>query len=57
MLLLFVGGVMNLYVIAALSTVVAVEKTSRLGELGSRVSGGVLSRSHLDTSRLARLWS
>jgi predicted metal-binding membrane protein len=42
MLLLFVGGVMNLYVIAALSTVVAVEKTSRLGELGSRVSGGVL---------------
>ena len=42
LLLLFVGGVMNLYVIAALSTVVAVEKTSRLGELGSRVSGGVL---------------
>lgn len=42
MLLLFVGGVMNLYVIAALTTMVAIEKISRAGELGSRLSGGVL---------------
>ena len=42
MLLLFVGGVMNLYVIAALTTLVAIEKTLRAGELGSRLSGGVL---------------
>jgi predicted metal-binding membrane protein len=42
MLLLFVGGVMNLYVIAALTTLVAVEKIGRAGELGSRMSGGVL---------------
>jgi len=42
MLLLFVGGVMNLYVIAALTTLVAVEKIGRAGELGSRLSGGLL---------------
>jgi predicted metal-binding membrane protein len=42
MLLLFVGGVMNLYVIAALATLVAIEKIGRAGELGSRVSGGLL---------------
>ena len=42
MLLLFVGGVMNLYVIAALTTLVAIEKIAQIGELGSRVTGGVL---------------
>ena len=42
MLLLFVGGVMNLYVIAALTTLVAVEKIARAGEQGSRLSGGLL---------------
>ena len=42
MLLLFVGGVMNLYVIAALTTLVALEKVARAGELGSRLSGGLL---------------
>jgi predicted metal-binding membrane protein len=42
MLLLFVGGVMNLYVIAALTTLVAVEKIVWAGEHGSRVSGGLL---------------
>jgi predicted metal-binding membrane protein len=42
MLLLFVGGVMNLYVIAALTTMVAIEKIARAGEYGSRVTGGVL---------------
>jgi predicted metal-binding membrane protein len=42
MLLLFVGGVMNLYVIAALTTLVALEKITQIGELGSRVTGGVL---------------
>lgn len=42
MLLLFVGGVMNLYVIAALTTLVVVEKTMRAGEWGSRLSGGLL---------------
>ena len=36
MLLLFVGGVMNLYVIAALTTLVAIEKITQIGELGSR---------------------
>ena len=35
MLLLFAAGVMNLYVIAALTTLVAVEKISRAGETGS----------------------
>ena len=42
MLLLFVGGVMNLYVIAALTTAVAIEKVARAGELGSRLTGSVL---------------
>ena len=42
MLLLFVGGVMNLYVIAVLTTLVAIEKITQIGELGSRLTGGVL---------------
>ena len=42
MLLLFVGGVMNLYIIAALTTLVTMEKTFRAGELGGRLSGGLL---------------
>ncbi len=42
MLLLFVGGVMNLYVIAALTTVVAIEKMLRVGEWASRLTGGLL---------------
>ncbi len=42
MLLLFVGGVMNLYVIAALTTLVAVEKVLPAGEYSSRLSGGLL---------------
>jgi len=42
MLLLFAGGVMNLYVIAALTTTVAIEKTSRIGVGASQVSGAVL---------------
>ncbi len=42
MLLLFVGGVMNLYVIAALTTLVAIEKIVPAGEYGSRLSGVLL---------------
>lgn len=42
MLLLFVGGVMNLAVIAALTAFVAFEKLSSLGERGARVSGVLL---------------
>jgi len=42
MLLLFVGGVMNLYVIAALTVAVALEKVVRAGELASRVTGVLL---------------
>lgn len=42
MLLLFVGGVMNLYVIAALTTLVAIEKIVPAGEYGSRISGVLL---------------
>ena len=42
MLLLFVGGVMNLYVIAALTLVVAGEKIAPVGEWGSRLGGGLL---------------
>ena len=42
MLLLFVGGVMNLYVIAALTIVVALEKLVPFGEIGSRAGGGIL---------------
>jgi predicted metal-binding membrane protein len=42
MLLLFVGGVMNLAVIAALTVFVAFEKLTPLGESGARVSGILL---------------
>ena len=42
MLLLFVGGVMNVYVIAALTTLVTVEKMVWAGELSSRVTGAIL---------------
>jgi predicted metal-binding membrane protein len=42
MLLLFVGGVMNLTVIAALTAFVAFEKLARFGVYGARISGGLL---------------
>lgn len=42
MLLLFAGGVMNLYVIAALTLFVAFEKLVPLGPWGARISGVVL---------------
>jgi predicted metal-binding membrane protein len=42
MLLLFVGGVMNLTVIAALTALVAFEKLTPFGAQGARVSGVVL---------------
>ena len=42
MLLLFVGGVMNLVVIAALTAFVAVEKLSPFGAQSARVSGALL---------------
>jgi predicted metal-binding membrane protein len=42
MLLLFVGGVMNLYVIAALTTLVVLEKVVWAGEQGARLSGVLL---------------
>jgi predicted metal-binding membrane protein len=42
MLLLFVGGVMNLAVIAALTAFVAFEKIGPFGVHGARVSGGLL---------------
>jgi predicted metal-binding membrane protein len=42
MLLLFVGGVMNLAVIAALTLFVAFEKLAPMGERGARVSGALL---------------
>jgi len=42
MLLLFVGGVMNLYVIAALTTMVTIEKVIRGGEAIAFLSGGML---------------
>ena len=42
MLLLFVGGVMNLYVIAALTTLVALEKVVWISERASHVSGVLL---------------
>jgi predicted metal-binding membrane protein len=42
MLLLFVGGVMNLAVIAMLTAVVAFEKLTRFGAQGARVTGVVL---------------
>jgi predicted metal-binding membrane protein len=43
MLLLFAGGVMNLSVIAALTAWVMIEKLVPLGELGSYLSGSLLS--------------
>ena len=42
MLLLFVGGVMNLAVIAALTAFVAFEKFGPFGAQGARVSGVLL---------------
>ena len=42
MLLLFVGGVMNLTVIAALTIFVAFEKLAPIGPAGARISGAVL---------------
>lgn len=42
MLLLFVAGVMNLYAIAALTTVVALEKAAPWGEGASRLGGALL---------------
>lgn len=42
MLLLFVGGVMNLAVIAALTAFVAVEKLSPFGTITARISGTLL---------------
>jgi len=42
MLLLFVGGVMNLTVIAALTAFVAFEKLARFGVYGARISGVLL---------------
>jgi len=42
MLLLFVGGVMNLTVIAALTAFVAFEKLAPLGMHGARISGLLL---------------
>ena len=42
MLLLFVGGVMNLAVIAALTVLVAFEKLTPFGARGARISGGLL---------------
>ena len=42
MLLLFVGGVMNLTVIAALTVFVAFEKLAPVGPWGARASGAVL---------------
>ena len=48
MLLLFVGGVMNLAVIAALTALVAFEKLNRFGARGARIGGILLL--------LAALW-
>lgn len=42
MLLLFAGGVMNLFVIVALTGWVMVEKLAPLGEQGARISGALL---------------
>lgn len=42
MLLLFVGGVMNLVVIAALTALVAFEKLARFGVRGARITGILL---------------
>jgi predicted metal-binding membrane protein len=43
MLLLFVGGVMNLWCIAALTIFVLIEKIAPLGAQGGRLSGALLS--------------
>ena len=43
MLLLFVGGVMNAYVVAALSLFVFVEKVTPLGRTASRIGGVLLA--------------
>jgi predicted metal-binding membrane protein len=42
MLLLFVGGVMNLWVIAAITLFVLLEKVAPFGVQGGRVSGVLL---------------
>ena len=42
MLLLFVGGVMNLWVIAAITLFVLLEKAAPLGVQGGRLSGALL---------------
>ena len=42
MLLLFAGGVMNLWVIAALTVFVGFEKLLPIGRMGARVSGALL---------------
>jgi predicted metal-binding membrane protein len=42
MLLLFVGGIMNLTVIVALTVFVAVEKLLPIGAVAARVSGAAL---------------
>ena len=42
MLLLFAGGVMNIYVIAALTMFVLIEKVAPFGQWTSRVSGVAL---------------
>ena len=42
MLLLFAGGVMNLRVIAALTTLVLLEKAVPLGGLGGKIGGGLM---------------
>ena len=42
MMLLFVGGVMNLAVIGALTAFVAVEKLSPFGAITARISGVLL---------------
>ena len=42
MMILFVGGVMSLVTIAALSTIVLLEKQTPLGDVLARIGGGVL---------------
>ena len=42
MSLLFAGGVMNLFVVAALTVWVAIEKLAPFGEQSARVSGALL---------------
>jgi predicted metal-binding membrane protein len=56
MLLLFVGGVMNLVVIAALTALVAFEKLTPFGAPGARISGVLLiARGPLDAHALITL--